>query len=148
MPLISIVFYSIPESYLLFSFGLIVIGEESSQKKLLLATLVSVFMSYLVRSLPLPFGIHTLIGLLIIYLLFKYLFHLSTKKALIASLLSLSTLLALENVILYLLELKLGITLSKLWDNDWLRTIIGWPHLAVWLLIIVFLKYKKIHLDI
>jgi len=148
MPLISILFYSIPESYLMFLFGLVVIGESISQKKLLAATLVSVIISYLVRFLPIPFGIHTLIGLIVICLLFKYLFNLPVKKALISSLLSLSTLLALENIILYFLELTFDLTLTTIWKSDWLRTIIGWPHLAVLLLIIILLKSKKVHLDV
>jgi len=148
MPLISILFYSIPESYLLFSFGLVVIGEKSSQKNLLLATLISVIISYLVRILPVPFGVHTLIGLVIICLLFKYLFHLPIRKALISALLTLSTLLALENIILYILELIFALTLKTIWEDDWLRTIIGWPHLILSFFIIIFLKFKKVHLDI
>lgn len=145
MPLFSIFFYSLPESYLIFVFGLTVIGEKILLKRVLLSTAISVVASYIIRLLPLPFGVHTFLGLITVYILFRYLLHLTAKKSFIATLSSLCTLLALENSIFYLLELRLNLTTRQIWEDQWLRTVLGWPHLIMWSAITLFLYRKKIN---
>jgi len=62
VPLVTLIFYSIPESILILSFGLIIQRKKPVFPPILLATLLSVSASYLARLLPLPYGIHTLLG--------------------------------------------------------------------------------------
>jgi len=133
VPLISLIFYSIPECFLILSFGLIIQRKKVRFSPLLLATLISVSASYLARLLPLPYGLHTLIGVLTVFLMFFLILGLDFKQSLVSAIISIGTLVALENVILNYIQYKLGLGLKDAMAlSPWQRTIIGWPHLIVW----------------
>ncbi|ACV61329.1 hypothetical protein Dtox_0384 [Desulfofarcimen acetoxidans DSM 771] len=146
MPLISIIFYSLPEAYLIFSFGLIALGQKINVIRVILATVFFVLSSYIIRMLPFPFGMHTAIGIAIIFLFFMIILRLKAKHALIATLISSGTLIALENSILYLFQIELNLTPKQIWQDPLMRTLIGWPHLLVWSLITLIIYKRKIHI--
>jgi len=146
MPIITIILYSFPESYLIFWFGLVIIGHKLKFQNIMLATILSVFFSHAIRRLPLPFGLHTVIGLLIVCLLFLFIFKLDIKKAIFVTLISIGTLIALENTVLYFLQLELHLPLKEIWKHPLLRTFIGWPHLIIWLIITLFIYNKNLRL--
>jgi len=146
MPIFSIIFYSVPESYLIFTFGLLIVGEKLPTKQIIYATILSVLGSCLVRSMPLPFGVHSIIGVIIVLLIFKFVIGISAKKSFLATFLSLSTLLTLENTIFNTIKLNLDLNNKQIWENNLLRTVIGWPHLLVWSVITLTVYKKKISL--
>lgn len=143
MPIVSILFYSVPESFLLFSFGLVVTGHKVKFNQTIIATAISVFLSYAVRSLPVPFGLHSVIGIAIIFLLFHNYFRMTIKTALISTMVSVGTLLTLENTVLYFFQLKFHLSLHEIWKTPILRTFIGWPHLFIWSVITIIIYRKK-----
>ncbi|MBM7854673.1 ribose/xylose/arabinose/galactoside ABC-type transport system permease subunit [Desulfohalotomaculum tongense] len=146
MPLLAIIFYSVPESYLIFIYGLVIIGEKVDFKRVTTAVLTSVVASYFVRLLPFPFGIHTLIGVIVVFIIFSLVLKVSYKYSLVVTIVSLGTLISLENISLYFIEYKLNIgNLTELWSDTVLRILTGWPHLIIWALIILFLYKKKIY---
>lgn len=142
MPLISIIFYSIPEAYLLFIFGLIILGQKIKLSRIIIAVILFVMFSYVTRGLPMPFGFHTIFGITAIAVIFRLILGLDLKKALIATFTSSGTLIALENVVLFILQLELNMSAEEIWRYPILRTVIGWPHLFIWSLI-TWLFYKK-----
>ncbi|TEB05379.1 hypothetical protein Psch_02420 [Pelotomaculum schinkii] len=148
MPILSFLFYSLPESCLIFTFGLLIIGKKPGVPKTVLATIISALFSYIVRMMPIMFGIHTIIWAVIIFILFKYLFKLTMRQAFVATMLSLGTLIALEISVTHLLESKLGLTLEKIWGNPILRTILPLPQLVIWSIITLFIYKRKISLKV
>ncbi|WP_238455570.1 hypothetical protein [Desulfolucanica intricata] len=143
MPLLSIIFYSLPEAYLIFIFGIIILGQKIRLPKVFCATILFVTSSFITRMLPFPFGLHTVIGIVVIFILFVLVIKLKVKQAVISTLISSGTLIALENIILYLLQIELNLNTKQIWQDPVLRTFIGWPHLIVWSLItLVFYKHK------
>jgi hypothetical protein len=143
LPLVTLIFYSIPESYLIFSFGLVLLGQKIYFMQVAPAVAISVVLSYLVRALPLPFGIHSLIGLIFILIIFKVIFKLTWKHAAFATLLSCGTLLVLENSVQYFITLSINLPTSELFNQGpLLRTLIGWPNLIIMALLTLFI-YKK-----
>lgn len=146
LPLITLIFYSIPESYLIFSFGLVVQRKALEPAQIALATICSVSASYFARLLPLPFGFHILIGVLVVFMLFLKILKLSPKQSLFSTFLSLGTLAALENSVLCLIQYNFSISLKDLIAlPPWHKTIIGWPHLAIWatLTLLISKRYKQ-----
>lgn len=144
VPLVTLIFYSIPESFLILSMGLIIQRKTFRFASLSLAIIISVSASYFARLLPLPYGIHTLLGVLTVFLLFFLLLGMSPKQSLVSAIIGIGTLAALENVISSLIQFKLGLGLKDILAlSPWQRTIIGWPHLIIWGGINLYL-YKKL----
>ncbi|MDK2984526.1 MAG: hypothetical protein PWQ96_168 [Clostridia bacterium] len=100
IPLWVVVFQSLPESIILFYLGLASIGIQPNFRRVLPAAIISSAASWLVRGLPLPFGLHTLIGLMIISCLLLVMFRIELLKAFIAGLFAVSSLLATEVILL------------------------------------------------
>ncbi len=147
VPLMVLIFYSIPESLLIFTFGYVILGYPIKPCPIILATLISVPASYLARLLPFPFGIHSLIGLLVISILFILICKFPIKHGLIAALLSLSILVALDNSIYYLIQAYFKVTLKDIWGmSPLIRTISAYPHLLIWALITFFIYKRKLSL--
>lgn len=134
MPLISLVFQSIPESIILFSFGTAIVGEFINIKKVIIVAIISAFISMFVRELVPYFGLHSIIGVLVIFILFWKLLKLKTWKALIASLLSLIVLILLETFILQAVLNLNNITLTELLQDNIKRIIYTYPHLTIFAL--------------
>ncbi|MCF8009697.1 MAG: hypothetical protein K9L17_00715 [Clostridiales bacterium] len=146
MPLISILLYSVPEAFLIFTFGMVILGRKLPLVRILTVALVAAFSSYFIRLLPFPFGIHALLGTILVFLLFIKILGLKVKQALLATLISMGFLLILENTVVYLLEIVLDLTIKEIWQRPLLRTFIGWPDLLIWAFITLILYKKKIHL--
>lgn len=146
MPLVSLVCYSIPEAYLIFAFGLVIIGEKVNFLRILPPALAFAIITYFVRQLQVPFGVHVMIHNVFILGLFILAFRLRFKHALLATLLSTGTLLAFENTFLYSIQHIFNLRLEEIWQNVVLRTLIGWPHLLVWTVITVLLYKYEINL--
>lgn len=147
IPLITLIFYSIPESFLIFMFGYVILNVRIQMIRILQSTVISVLFSYIVRQLPLPFGWHTVLGFLIICLIFRFICKFNPKQSFIATLFSFSTMLALENLCLYLLQVQFNVSANNfLHKSPWRRTILGWPQLSVWSLLTWFLYKQKISL--
>lgn len=131
MPVVFLLFYSIPESFLLLLFGLCAAKKEFKINMVCIYSITLALLSYAVRLFPVPFGIHSLVGLLAIYFVFKYSFQLNSNESLLVTLLSCGTLLALEITIGFLIYMNLGMSLKEVWHQEpWMRTFLAWPHLA------------------
>ena len=143
MPLFAVIFQSIPESVILFSFGMAIVGERINIKKVFIAAVISAFTSMLVREFVPYFGLHTIIGILVLFVLFWKLLSLKIWKALISSLLSLIVLILLETFILQaVLNLK-HITLTEVLQDNLKRVIYFYPHLTIFAMGTWFIYYKK-----
>lgn len=146
IPLITLVFYSFPESFLIFSFGVIIQRKVFQFAPIVLAAIISVLASYIARLLPLPYGVHTLLGVLTVFLLFFKVLRLDVKQSMFSALMSLGILVALENIVLNLIQFEFNLNLKDLMTlSPWERTLIGWPHLSVWSILTLYMhtKYKS-----
>ena len=148
MPLISLLLYSIPEEFLLFTFGLVILGQKVHFPKVFVTSVLAAIGTYFIRLLPLPFGFNAIISVALFILLFMILLKRNLKQAFLATILSASTLLALENMISLLIEMYLGLPLEEIWQYPLLRTFMGWPNLLLFSFIIWLIYKKKIQLNI
>lgn len=142
MPLVAVLFNSIPESIVLFSFGIAVVGERINIKKVFIASVITAFTMMLVRWYVPYFGLHSIIAILILFLLFWKLLGLKAWKAIISSLLSLTTLILLDNFILAAILNLQHITLIEVMQDNFKRIIYTYPSLGV-LGLITWIIYNK-----
>lgn len=128
MPLWVVIFQSLPESIILFYLGLASIGMQANFHKVLSAAIISSAVSWLVRGLPLPFGVHTLIGLVVITCLLLVMFNIELLKALVAGLFAVSSLLASEVILLPLVTKIAGIAgFQEAWGYPVQRIVLSLP---------------------
>jgi hypothetical protein len=111
MPILAVIFQGIPESIVVYCFGMAIVGEYINFKRILIASIITPFLMMFVRSVVPVFGIHIIIGIFILFILFWSLMKLDIKKAIISSILSMS--------ILTLLEILIYSTLFKLVDTSY-----------------------------
>jgi hypothetical protein len=145
MPMVSLIFQSIPESIILFSFGLAIMGEYINFKKVFLAATISALASMLVRYIVIYFGLHTIIGIGVIFLLFWQVLKLDAWKSIIASLLSLTILILLETFIMQFVIDMNHTNLHDVLQYNYLRILVTYPHLSLYGLITWIIYNKKIY---
>lgn len=146
MPVSAIIFQSIPESIILLSFGIAIVGEKINFKKTFIASLISSFSSMIVRYFALHFGIHSIIGVLVLFILFWKYLGLKAWKALFSSLFSLSVLMLLEITITQSILNYNNITLTEVLHDKFKRIIYTYPHLAIFGIITWIVYRKKVFL--
>ena len=143
MPLVAVIFNSIPESITLFSFGMAIVGERINFIKIFIAAVISAFAMMLVRWFVPYFGLHSVIATLLFFILFWKLLGLKAWKAIISSLLSITFLILLDNFILVaILNLK-HITVAEWLQDNFERIIYTYPSLAILGVITWIIYYKK-----
>jgi len=126
-------------------FGLVIMGHRQLQfLKLVFTAIGYALCTFVVRLLPFPFGVHALIHIGIVIILFLLICKLNFKRSVIAALLSMGTLLVLENTVLYAIQLISDLSLQKIWQDSILRTVVGWPHLLVWIFVTWVLYRNKV----
>ena len=146
MPLSAVIFDSIPESILLFSFGMTVVGEYINFKRIFIAAIISAFTFMLIRAYVPIFGLHTIIGIALLFLLFWKLLNLKPWKAIVSSLISLMALLLLDSIILSIILKAENITIDEVLKDNYRRIIYPVPSFIIFGLATWFLYSRKIFL--
>lgn len=98
---------------------------------------------YLVRWLPISFGIHTLLNFLFTIVVFRKATSCSLALAIRSGLAALATVVIGETVFLPLFVWASKLNLEEIYGNIWLRALSGWPN--VLLLFLVATLATKIH---
>jgi len=146
MPLAAVIFQSIPEEIIMYSFGMAIVGERINIKNIFIAAVITAFAMMFVREFVPYFGIHSIIAILVLFIIFWKVLGLKIWKALISSLLSLTILIILETFILQAILNLTHITLVEVLQDNVKRIIYGYPHLTIFGLITWFIYYKKWYL--
>lgn len=138
----AVIFQSIPESVIILYLGLASIGVRAPFRKVFPAAVLSAAISWLVRGLPLPFGIHTVIGVMIITGIYCTLFRIHLIKSVTASLFAIGCLISTEALILPVVQKLTGFTNVKdIWAEPVLRVVLAVPEM-VFLGLIAYLMLK------
>ncbi|WP_165792135.1 hypothetical protein [Desulfocucumis palustris] len=128
----------------MFSLASVFLGLKMQWKRIIMAAVISAFASYFVRHLPIYFGMHYFIGLIVNGMLIYYFFHKDFFYSFCTSLIVLGCLFMAENIITYPIIYALGYNgFQEIWDKTLLRIIIAYPSLIVLCIVAWILKVKK-----
>jgi len=132
LSLVDIIFQSVPESIIIFCLGLVSVDLTPDFKNVIPAAVVSALLSWFVRSLPLPFGIHTFIGIIIIFAIFIFWFKTKLRDAFLAAVFAMSTFLTAEAVLVPVTLRLTGIgSIHEALQHSVLRVILPIPELIL-----------------
>lgn len=146
MPPITVLLISVPEALLLSLFGLQLVGIRPKICHLLFAAFLQAFSSYLIRALPIYFGYHTPILLIIYAVILWLVLRLPYIVSQIAVLLGLTSYGALESVLAPVVVNAIGETIETILSQPVLRIKAFLPQAIVFLLITLIIRRKNISL--
>lgn len=137
---------STPESLVLYYMGTAVFGYKPSLKKLIAAAFGTSLISYLVRLMPIPFGFHTFIELILMIILFWAVFGMPFILSLITTFLAAFLLGLAESLAVPSLGWAFGLSLKEIIADPLFRFLFGMPHLIALAAATYFITRKGWHL--
>lgn len=138
IPILALLLQGIPEDIALVTLSFVIARIPLNWKTIVGFGLILAFSAYLVRLTPLPFGLHTI---LILILLSSMLFKISNGNvslSLIACMVSFLILCIFELTSVTLLMNVFHLTTTEFYTNEWIRILIGEPEVIL-LFIFAFL---------
>lgn len=146
MPLLIILFASIPEEFLITVLGLKLFGVKIRPLigKIVVVAILQAAISFSVRLLPLPFGIHTILQIPLFALSLYLILGLPYLYSLVVILISATLYTILDASIIPLLLYWSGIPLEEVLTNTTLRLLFFIPQFTVMLLLVIIVSLKKI----
>ena len=131
MLLIPFLGVSVPESLVLYYMALTLAGKKKPLIYLIALSLLTSLSSYAIRSLPLPFGIHTILQVILMVVFLRLFFRVPWNLAIIIQVLASIILGLTESVSVPLLAQIFSYTLKDIISDPWLRIVFTLPHLVL-----------------
>ncbi|EGW36349.1 hypothetical protein [Desulfosporosinus sp. OT] len=131
IPLLALLLQGIPEQTAVVSLAFVIAGIPLKWKKILLIGTVLAVSAYIVRLFPIPFGFHTILLTVVLFISLTWLGKGDLGLSLIACLLSFLVLVTFEFVCLALLMSIIGVTPETLSNDSVVRIMIGEPHVLI-----------------
>jgi len=129
MPLIPFLGVSIPESLVLYCMALVLAGKKESPLFVAALSLMTSLFSYSVRSIPMAFGIHSLLQVVLMIVFMNLFFRLSWLAA-AAAVIPASAVLGLsEGIFVPFLARIFSLDLGQIISDPMLRILFTLPHL-------------------
>lgn len=146
MPLIGVLFVSVPEEIMLSALGLALVGIRLNWRLLVMAGAIEAALSYLVRLAPMPFGVHTLVQVVLFALVLTAITRHSYKITFIAMLISTAIYGAVEGTTITFILHATGLGLQDVWTNPWTRVAFFVPQGLITLAILVVCRLRNFKL--
>lgn len=146
MTLPIVIFVSFPEAILVGLLGMLLLGIRPTIKQIVIIGLAQAGFSFVIRSLPIPFGIHTLIQLFTFSLLIYFIISIPYMITLITVFLGISIYGIVETISIPLLLNLTDLSLQSVLNNQWLRIAFFMPEATSLILCIYVIKKFNITL--
>lgn len=144
IPLIALLLQGIPEQAAVITLAFVIAGIPLKWNRILLTGIVIAFCAYVVRQFPIPFGIHTILLLFILFIILTWLSKGDVVLSFMASSLSFLVLGIFEVCCMSLFMIVFGFTPETLFNDVVIRIVVG--NLHVLLLFISAFLFKKLYI--
>lgn len=146
MTFLSLLMISFPEAILVATLGFLLVGLKPWWRHLLIIGALQAGFAYIIRLLPVPFGLHSILEIFFFILNIRLVTRLPYRIVLLASLLGLIFYGSVETVaIQFMLQIK-GFSLSDVWNYTFTRIFYFLPQALVMLIFIAACKIFNISL--
>jgi len=135
MSLLVMLFISFPEAMLVGLLGLLILGFKPKLKQILLIGLFEAVISYFILSLPLPFGIHSVLQFISLSLVIYFVMFIPYKISLLATLIALSIYASLESLYVPIFINLTGLSYTSFIDDFWSRLVFFTPEVVILVLV-------------
>lgn len=129
MPLIPFLGVSVPESFVLYYMVLAIAGKRESTLSIIALSLLTSLFSYTVRSIPMVFGIHTILQVVLMIILLNIFLQFPWRAAVAIMILSSAILGLAEGFFVPFLSWIFSLDLDRIISDPLLRILFTLPHL-------------------
>ncbi len=143
---VSLLMVTFPEAILVAALGFLLVGLKPWWCDLIIIGALQMGFDYIIRLLPVPFGFHSIIGIILFILNIRLVTRLPYKIVILASLFGLIFYGSVETVaIQFMLQIE-GFSLTEVWDYSLIRILYFLPQALVMLIFILACKFFNISL--
>lgn len=146
MSLPVLLFISLPEAMLVGVIGLLILCFKPTLKEITLIGILQAICSLFIRSLPLAFGVHSLLQIITFSLIICFVLLIPYKFSVLAALLGLSIYGSVEAVSAPFILTLTGLSLASVLDNVWLRLAFFLPEALILVIIILLIQRLNLRL--
>lgn len=144
LPIIQWLLQGIPESLALAAFGLALAKEKLEIRKITIMGIILAVFLYIIRLLPLTFGVHSILSMFSLALLLTFFIKIRFSRSLLYALIVIITLAAAETVFFSLIFSITGISYEELAKNIFLYIAGGWPQIIlIFILALLFDRRQR-----
>ncbi len=143
VPWYAIVLIAVPQTILIIKIGFGLFNLQVNTRQCLLVTLIVSVVTYFLRKLPLMFGIHTIILIILLTILLVILQRIDFWRSLVAVLLGVMILGVIENSYLPLLLQFTSRTVVDLAEQPWFNIAAFLPGFLIGLLLYAFIRHRN-----
>lgn len=142
LPFLVLLMQGIPEEISLVTLAFVIAKADLNWKKIVFGGAFLACSMYVIRLLPISFGVHTIVLILLLIIFVKVLGQIQDlSKAILACLISILVLITTEIIILTALMSFLGISEQEFLNNVTLRILLTLPQVFV-MFFLAFVIYK------
>ncbi|MEW5922302.1 MAG: hypothetical protein AB1796_15450 [Bacillota bacterium] len=141
IPVLRWIFQAVPECLAAAALALVLASRSLETRSVFLIGLPQAVAAYLVRLLPLTFGVHTIVLIVVMAALLNVLLEIKLSRSLLVALVVLIILVAVEMVFISLMTYITGITFQEASRVIILSIVYGWPH-TVFLFLLALVIYR------
>lgn len=143
LPIIALFLRTIPEGILLIFANYVITNTKIDKKKMVISGILLGISTYLVRLLPIHFGVHTIILLMVYILLSVKMNHIDFYKAVGSSIICVIVMFCFEWITVTIAINILGIIDAGLLGDPLMNILCGLPSLVVSYLAVLTIFYIK-----
>lgn len=144
MSLFSLVFQGIPEQIAVAALAFVIARAELDWKKIGLVGVILAVIAYIVRLLPVTFGVHTVVLIMLLFLLVNKFGQVNLVLSIVSAIISFFVLVIVETVIHLAFFTLAKLPVEAVLNNDILNALIGLPQiLLIFLTAYVIKKIRR-----
>lgn len=137
---LELIFRAIPESFALI-FGMYIFSNARIKlSNYIISSLVFALATYLVRFLPITYGINTIINIIVLIGISIYISNNNLLRAVRGGILSIVLLFICEGINIFILQNIYGDRLTYIFKNPVTKIICGLPSLIIFIIILIVVK--------
>lgn len=145
--IIEFFFRALPESFILVLGAYAFCKKNICIKPFFISTVLFSIVAYLIRMLPIHFGVHTIIILIVYILLMYFINNLDIIKSASSGLILIIMLFVAEWLNVYVLTNILKLDINVIFKEPLKKLLYGIPSLLLFSIIIVAIAYKNLYLE-
>ncbi|WP_298842495.1 hypothetical protein [Clostridium sp.] len=141
LTLLEVFLRSLPEEFLII-FAVYAFSKTAiNVKKYIISSTLFLMAVYLIRLLPIQYGVHTILNVIVIIILTVNINKISIIKSIQASIMTMILEFVCEGINMFMIQYVFKVKIAKLLNNPLLKILYGFPSLLI-LAVIVFTYYS------
>lgn len=143
LTLLSLIVQGIPEQIALITLACAIAKAPFKWRDMVILAAIMGSMAKIIRSLPLPFGVHTIVLLLLLFLFLNYWNKIDVSLALIGTIGGFVALMIYEVVSITIITELIQIPRETWYTNELLKIAFGYPHIILLFLTAFIVRRRR-----